>query len=86
MTISVTEKWDYPHTPEQRAVFHKLLHEMHVAGRMFPASLDPNNWSYSTYADDGSPTKVFVDLESAQEYIRYVANLNPVSMTIIFNK
>ena len=52
---------------------------------MFPAVTDPAAWSYSTYDKDG-PTKVFLDLESAQEYIDFVANLNPVSMTITVNE
>lgn len=86
MTVSVTEKWDYTHTVEQRTVFHHKLGEMWQEGRMFPAVTDPAAWSFSTYAEDGSPTKVFLDLKSAQEYIDFVANLNPVSMTITFNK
>jgi hypothetical protein len=86
MTISVTEKWDYPHTVEQRRPFHWLLREMYENGRMFPASTDPEAWSYSTYAEDGSPTKIFIDLAAAQEYINFIANLNPVSITLTFNK
>lgn len=79
--VTVTEKWGPPwHTDEIRTDIHRKLDSMQVSGKFITCPL--NNYDRSTYNTDGSPTKTFTSVDSANEYIQFISNLNPISVTI----
>ena len=84
--VTVTEVWNKDHTEEQRSWFHDRLQEMLQQGRFIPVQdhtgLLSNSLYYPTLEDCEYVVKRFRDVESAQEYVDFVSNLEPVSMTI----
>ena len=84
--VTVTEVWNKDHTEEQRSWFHDRLQEMLQQGRFIPVQdhtgLLRNSLYYPNLEDCEYVVKRFRDVESAQEYVDFVSNLEPVSMTI----
>ena len=85
--VTVTEVWNTNHTEEQTDWFHTKLQEM-LKERRFITVTDPvtgalsNSLYYPSLEDCEYVVKRFRDVEAAQEYVDFVSNLNPVSMTI----
>ena len=84
--VTVTEVWDKDHTKEQRDWFHNKLQELLKDQRFIPVKdhtgLLSNSLYYPSLENCEYVVKRFRDVESAQEYVDFVSNLNPVSMTI----
>lgn len=84
--VTVTEVWNTDHTEEQRSWFHDKLQEMLRAGRFIQVrdhtGLLSNSLYYPNLEDCEYVVKRFPDINSAQEYVDFVSNLEPVSMTI----
>jgi hypothetical protein len=84
--VTVTEVWDKDHTKEQRDWFHNKLQELLNDQRFIPVKdhtgLLSNSLYYPSLENCEYVVKRFRDVESAQEYVDFVSNLNPVSMTI----
>jgi hypothetical protein len=84
--VKVIEVWDYDHTEEQRSWFHNKLQEMLKDGRFIQVidhtGLLSNSLYFPSLENCEYVVKRFRDVQSAQEYITFVSNLNPVSMTI----
>lgn len=84
--VTVTEVWNYDHTDEQRNGFHNKLQEMLAQGKFIQVKdhtgLLSNSLYFPSLEDCEYVVKRFKDVESAQEYVDFVSNLNPVSMTI----
>ena len=76
--VAVTEKWDWWHTDEHRKELWAKLDEMRKQGK----TSYTDNGTYSHYAEDGSPTKYFRDMEAAEEYMNWLSKWNPVSLTV----
>lgn len=84
--VIVTEVWDKDHTDEQRSWFHDKLQEMLKEGKFIRVidntGLLSNSLYFPSLENCEYVEKRFKDVESAQEYIDFVSNLQPVSMTI----
>lgn len=78
MFYTVTEKWDWWHTNEIRVDIHNFLDKLETQGKF----LRNHKNERSVYNADGSPTKIFSNLESAEEYIAFISKLNPTSTII----
>jgi len=78
MFVTVTEKWDYDHGNDRRLLIHQKLNEMQAVGKFIRFG-DQR----SVYDFDGSPTKTFNSLDSANEYIDFFHDWQaPVNMII----
>jgi len=78
MFVTVTEKWDYDHGNDRRLLIHQKLNEMQAVGKFI--RFDDQR---SVYDFDGSPTKTFNSLDSANEYIDFFHDWQaPVNMII----
>lgn len=91
MTIyKVIEVWNRLHTDAERDLFHDKLLEMYNEGRFIRIKDENGNESNSEYIMKMSKSgpynekviKRFIDEKSAQEYINFVSNLDPISLTI----
>ena len=78
MFYTVTEKWDWWHTDDIRVDIHNFLDTLEAQGKF----LRNHKQERSVYDSDGSPTKIFASQEAAEEYIKFISNLNPTSTTI----
>ena len=76
--IAVKEVWDVWHTDEQRIELWEKLDSMRLSSKIDFTE----NGTYSIYAEDGSPTKFFRDYESAQEYMEFLQQWKPVSLSV----
>jgi hypothetical protein len=73
MPVTVQQEYNYNHTPEQSEPFIHKLDEMKAAEKFISV----------TFAEgDTNPTFTFADEASADEYVAFMSNLNPVSTTI----
>lgn len=78
MFVTVKETWNYDHGNDRRLLIHQKLNKME-ADKKFIRFGDQR----SVYDFDGSPTKTFNSLESANEYIDFFHDWQaPVSMII----
>lgn len=79
MFVTVTERWNYDHTDQQRIDLHNKLDQMKSEGKFI---LAPSG-DRSVYNSNGSPTKTFTNIDAAKEYIAFYDLWQPpVSMTI----
>ena len=80
MFYTVSEKWSYNHDNDFRVLLHFKLDEMEKNGQFIKNKLTNGR---SVYKKDGSPTKIFVSLEAANDYINWIKTYHmPDSMTI----
>ena len=86
----VIEVWSRLHTDAERDAFHDKLLEMYNQGRFIRIKDINGNDSNSEYIMAMSKSgpynskvvKRFIDEESAKEYVNFVSNLDPISLTI----
>jgi len=82
MFYTVSEKWSYNHDNDFRILLHFKLDEMEKNGQFIKNKLTNDR---SMYKKDGSPIKIFVSLEAANNYIDWIKTYHtPDSMTIDF--
>ena len=80
MFYTVSEKWSYNHDNDFRILLHFKLDEMEKNGQFIKNKLTNDR---SVYKKDGSPAKIFVSLEAANDYINWIKTYHmPDSMTI----
>lgn len=80
MFYTVSEKWSYNHDNDFRILLHFKLDEMEKNGQFIKNKLTNDR---SLYQKDGSPIKIFVSLEAANDYINWIKTYHmPDSMTI----
>jgi len=82
MFYTVSEKWSYDHDNDFRILLHFKLDEMEKTGQFILNKLN-GDINRSLYQKDGSPIKIFVSLEAANDYINWIKTYHtPDSMTI----